>query len=124
MNLDNAELNKNRKPTLGVMAHAGDFLLKLAEAAQKKGLEVRRWEEWHMVMKGREDKREREIEMLGEEKCVGVEGEFLNPMHLLRKVEGVMDEEKAVMVADGGDFVATASYIVRPRGLYLGETER
>uniref|UniRef100_A0A7S4NKA4 Acetolactate synthase n=1 Tax=Paramoeba aestuarina TaxID=180227 RepID=A0A7S4NKA4_9EUKA len=118
VNLDTVELNKNRKPTVGIIAHSGDFLIRLAkEAADAGGVGGERLAVWHEKMKGREDKRENEIERLAEEKCVkGGEGKFLNPMNLLRKLENVMDEEKAVMVADGGDFVATASYIVRPRG--------
>ena len=39
----------------------------------------------------------------------------VNPLRLLRELEGVLPED-SVLVADGGDFVATASYILRPRG--------
>jgi len=39
----------------------------------------------------------------------------VNPVHLLREIEAALPED-SVLVADGGDFVATASYVVRPRG--------
>ena len=42
-------------------------------------------------------------------------GEHVNPIAFFRTMDRVAGE-RAVMVADGGDFVATASYIVRPRG--------
>ena len=42
------------------------------------------------------------------------EGEFVNPIAFLRALEQAAGEN-AVIVADGGDFVATASYIVHPR---------
>ncbi len=44
-----------------------------------------------------------------------VEGEFVNPIALFRAIDRAA-EDNAIFVADGGDFVATASYILRPRG--------
>jgi thiamine pyrophosphate-dependent acetolactate synthase large subunit-like protein len=45
----------------------------------------------------------------------GHEGEWVNPIAFLRMLDRHAGEN-AVMVGDGGDFVATASYIVHPRG--------
>ena len=39
----------------------------------------------------------------------------LNPLALCRSIDGALDDD-SVLVGDGGDFVATASYTVRPRG--------
>ena len=41
--------------------------------------------------------------------------EHLNPLKIFRELEEVLPDN-AVLVADGGDFVATASYVLRPRG--------
>ena len=41
--------------------------------------------------------------------------EAVNPLALCREMERLIDQD-SVLVADGGDFVATASYVVRPRG--------
>lgn len=41
--------------------------------------------------------------------------ELINPLKLLLAVEQVLPEN-GILVADGGDFVATASYILKPRG--------
>jgi acetolactate synthase-1/2/3 large subunit len=38
----------------------------------------------------------------------------VNPLRLLKDLDGLLPDN-SVVVADGGDFVATASYIVRPR---------
>jgi acetolactate synthase-1/2/3 large subunit len=38
----------------------------------------------------------------------------LNPLWLCREIDGALDGD-SVIVADGGDFVSTASYITRPR---------
>ena len=42
-------------------------------------------------------------------------GEYVNPLALLRAIEREAGEN-ALFVADGGDFVATASYVLHPRG--------
>jgi acetolactate synthase-1/2/3 large subunit len=57
----------------------------------------------------RDLKREAEIE-----EQARPEGEFVNPIAFMRALERTAGEH-AVMVADGGDFVATASYILHPR---------
>jgi len=40
---------------------------------------------------------------------------YLNPVKLLHDLDETFPED-SYLIADGGDFVATASYIVRPRG--------
>ncbi|MGH6994889.1 MAG: thiamine pyrophosphate-dependent enzyme, partial [Stellaceae bacterium] len=42
------------------------------------------------------------------------EGEHVNPVALFRALEQIAADD-AVFIADGGDFVATASYILHPR---------
>ena len=49
------------------------------------------------------------------EQAAAIEGEFVNPLSLLRAIDRAAGDN-AIFVADGGDFVATASYILRPRG--------
>lgn len=39
----------------------------------------------------------------------------LNPLKVLHCVDELMSED-SIIVADGGDFVGSAAYIVRPRG--------
>lgn len=41
--------------------------------------------------------------------------QYLNPLKLLHNLENVM-ATNSIIVADGGDFVGTAAYILRPRG--------
>src|SRR6202012_5026572 len=41
-------------------------------------------------------------------------GELIDPVQFFLRMEQAMSDD-AVLVVDGGDFVATASYIVRPR---------
>lgn len=41
--------------------------------------------------------------------------DHLNPVRVLQQLEDQLPEN-AILVGDGGDFVATAAYILRPRG--------
>ena len=106
VNRDRAQLTKNRKPTLGVHADPGRFLQALAAAAASPNAA---WAQWSLQLHDHEAARDAEIAAQAL-----VEVPYLNPLALCQQIEAVMADD-AVMVVDGGDFVATASYIVRPR---------
>ena len=107
-NRSRKEARLNRRPDILAIGDAGLFLERLAEQAGGIGS---RWQDWLDRLRARDSAREAEIEQQS-----AAEGEFVNPIALLRAVDRAAGEN-AVFVADGGDFVATASYIVRPRGL-------
>ena len=100
------EARMNRRPDIAAIGDAGMFLERLAAPLAQAG---RRWNSWIEELRTRDLKREAEIE-----EQARPEGEFVNPIAFFRALEQGAGEQ-AVMVADGGDFVATASYIVRPR---------
>ncbi len=99
------DIRKNRRPNLAVPGDAGRFLMLLAEEMSGE----KKYHSWHETLDEREQARETEIA-----EQAAREGELLNPLHVCRSIEQVADES-ALFVADGGDFVATASYILRPR---------
>jgi acetolactate synthase-1/2/3 large subunit len=107
VNRSRGELARNRRPTLGVAADPGRFLCNLAAVApaDREG-----WRPWRDALRRRDGEREEEIRVRSAAPTVG-----LNPLAVCRAVEQVLPEA-SVLVADGGDFVATASYIVAPRG--------
>ena len=100
------DLKLNRSPDVAVGADPGSFLVDLARAAPA-GVEA--WAEWRQKLAARDDTREAEIDTQA-----AVEGELVNPVALCQAVNEVLPAD-SVVVADGGDFVGTASYIVRPR---------
>lgn len=100
-----AELRLNRSPQIGVHGDPARFLRALATAAPDQG----RWPGWLGTLRERDQAREAEIARQAEERTA-----LLNPVMLCREVEAALPPE-ALVVADGGDFVATASYIVSPR---------
>lgn len=103
INRSKTDLYLNKKPNLPIQADPCDFLIELASKIQVNS------GEWLEQLKGRDENREVEIKYQAKEKTEG-----LNPVQLLSELELLLDE-KSVLVADGGDFVATASYILRAR---------
>ncbi len=106
INRSKKELRLNRKPTIGVNADAGAFLRMLSanwtEPANK-------WASWHAQLLGRDAARDAEIAETANQKT-----SYANPVSVMQKLEGQIGAN-SVLIGDGGDFVATASYVVRPR---------
>jgi acetolactate synthase-1/2/3 large subunit len=100
------EARMNRRPNITAIGDAGVFLERLAAPLAQAG---RRWSSWIEDLRTRDLKREAEIE-----EQAGRAGEWVNPIAFFRALNQAAGEN-AVMVADGGDFVATASYILHPR---------
>lgn len=101
------DLKRNRRPNIGAIADAGLFLCALAEKLEANTSV--RWQEWQEKLLARDSERETEIDTNASKS-----GEFINPVTLCRSIDARLPD-KSVIVADGGDFVGTASYIVKPR---------
>lgn len=107
VNLSEEDLNRNRKPELGVLADPAHFLLALAsywEAAPSSS------SSWLEELRARDAGREVEIDALGTEQVP-----FLNPLQFCRALNAQLTPG-SILIGDGGDFVATAAYTVAPRG--------
>lgn len=104
---DGAVLGKNRRPELPIEADGGRFLLALRRAMHDH--DPARWSGWIETCRGREKKRDDEIESMSGELT-----EHVNPMAFFRELEPRMADD-SVLVVDGGDFVATGAYMLRPR---------
>jgi acetolactate synthase-like protein len=98
----------NRRPDLAVPGAPDRFLVALAGLGPGPRL---RWRPWIEALRERDARREEEVARQAAEDAPG----GLNPLAVCRSVEDAL-AEPSVVVADGGDFVSTASYILRPRG--------
>ncbi|MEO0601055.1 MAG: thiamine pyrophosphate-dependent enzyme, partial [Myxococcota bacterium] len=105
LNLSELDLNKNRSPDLGILADPCATLIQIASALGPK-LERSSWME---ELDGRDEARNREIESM-----VKAEGDHLDPVGFCRQLDEALVDD-SVLVGDGGDFVATASYTMSPR---------
>ena len=106
-NRSRIDLRRNRRPNIGAHADAGLFLRALADSLAANV--SARWSEWQALLLTRDTQREVEIDG-----NAGRSGEFVNPVALCRGIDARLPDH-SVIVADGGDFVGTASYIVKPR---------
>ncbi len=106
-NLSGEDLRKNRKPDIGLQMHPGDFLRRLAAAAGNCGAGR---EAWFDTVRARETARDAEIAT----QAGADHGEGVHPLQLFLRLEAMLEDD-AVLVVDGGDFVGTASYVLRPR---------
>uniref|UniRef100_UPI0037E870F6 2-hydroxyacyl-CoA lyase 2 n=1 Tax=Semicossyphus pulcher TaxID=241346 RepID=UPI0037E870F6 len=111
VNRDKTQLLKNSdmfwKPTVAIQGDAGSFLMRLS-----KGLKGHRCpEEWPQSLKAGDTAKENTNRAKADEKTE----HHLNPLKVLHRVDELMAED-SIIVADGGDFVGSAAYIMRPRG--------
>lgn len=108
-NLSANELRKNRKPDMALQMHAGQFLIELAAASPDSVRRNPAWAPWLETLQARESKRDAEIVEQAK-----VTGPYVNPLDFFLTLEGMLADD-AILVVDGGDFVATAAYTLRPR---------
>jgi len=95
----------NRRPDIAPM---GDAALSLIAVAAAVGAQTQR-PAWVEQLRTRDAQREQEIDVQA-----ATTGEHVNSLAFFRALDAAAADD-AVLVADGGDFVATASYILRPR---------
>jgi acetolactate synthase-1/2/3 large subunit len=95
----------NRRPNIAAI---GDPARSLLSLASRVGERARR-DAWIAELRARDEARERDIDR----EASGA-GDYVNPVAFFRALERAAGDD-AVFVADGGDFVATASYILHPR---------
>ncbi|MBA4072800.1 MAG: acetolactate synthase [Gemmatimonas sp.] len=104
VNRDPRELHKNRRSSLAICADADLFVRALAGAGARAAGAT-----WAARLAERDAVRDAAIAAESDALLPPV-----NPLALCREVDDLLTE-RSTIVADGGDFVATASYVVRPR---------
>ncbi|KAH0628632.1 hypothetical protein JD844_010001 [Phrynosoma platyrhinos] len=95
------------KPHIAIKGDAGSFLVHLSQ--DLKGYSCPR--DWVISLKESDHMKEKE----NREKAEELTEHHLNPLKLLHHVDCLLPED-SLLVADGGDFVGSAAYIVKPRG--------
>ncbi len=105
INLNKPELRKNINPQQTILSNPASCMISLSKEKESWP----NWNDWKKELKDRESQREAEIIELAAQKGSGI-----NPVSLFKKMEQLLPEN-SIFVADGGDFAATSSYILRPR---------
>lgn len=105
INGNKIDLFKNKSPDIAVHANPALFLSKAAEMISKNN----KWKEWIEALDKSDNEKEHNITEQANEKT-----NLINPIALFRTLDDLLPEN-TTLVADGGDFVATAAYTLRPR---------
>jgi thiamine pyrophosphate-dependent acetolactate synthase large subunit-like protein len=104
VNRSREDLTRNKQPTLAVHADPQDFLVALAGRFQGD------YATWTKALRARDASREADID----QQANAPTDRGINPIRLFRELDPELDD-RTILVADGGDFVATSAYILRPR---------
>jgi thiamine pyrophosphate-dependent acetolactate synthase large subunit-like protein len=103
INRSREDLLKNTTPTVAIHADPQNFLIELAKQYQGN------FTTWIENLRTRDNKRENNI---NQQATAGVQG--INPIQLFRQMDPQLSDN-TILVADGGDFVATSAYTLRAR---------
>jgi acetolactate synthase-1/2/3 large subunit len=106
LNLSDRESRRNCRPAVTIAAHPGRALAALAA----RGSAPDAANAWVAACRARDEERAREIAGRAAEPS-----DLVNPVALCGAVESLAPED-SVFILDGGDFAATAAYVLSPRG--------
>ncbi len=106
VNRSRTDLTKNRRPNLGILGDAALALRGIADVLPPG----ERWLDWRAQLHDRDATRNAEIARQALEPTGKV-----NPVHLCTAIDRALTPN-TILIGDGGDFVATASYIIQPPG--------
>ena len=109
INLSRGDMYLNRRPARGILTEPGSFLINWNNTEKNKP--VNQLDNWHQMLAKRNEDRKEEII-----KQASIQTDYINPIKICIKINEHI-QEGDIIVADGGDFVATASYILQPRSL-------
>ncbi|CAI4224413.1 unnamed protein product [Auanema sp. JU1783] len=113
INRNKSQLTKNEQTfwnsDVSVQADVATVLVKVAKDVKESGYVVP--SDWISFLREKEDSKELANRKKMDETVKG----GLNPLKFLAEFDKSLPDD-AILVADGGDFVGSAAYIVRPRG--------
>jgi len=104
LNKSSKDLVKNRRPYLQLKGDPSRSIYEIAKIINTPDCKT-----WLEELQQMEQERDNEILAQAE-----IDTEFVNPIKACTTINDVLDEN-SIIIADGGDFVGTASYVLRPR---------
>ncbi|KAI2799764.1 hypothetical protein BLOT_014696 [Blomia tropicalis] len=114
INRNKEQLYKNAgifwQPSLAIQGDPAKFFVQIVDkfrSTNKYNVDT----EWVKMLRDRDQEKESKAMQMAS----GKTDQHLNPLKVLSTLDETFDE-KTVLVADGGDFVGSAAYILRPRG--------
>ena len=105
INRSKADLRMNCRPNLAVHSDPYLFLCAMADIFEPISSD---WQTWIEELRERDKERDDFILNKSAEST-----EFINPLYFLKKLNEMIDDN-SIIIADGGDFVASAAYVLQP----------
>jgi len=107
VDLDGAEIGRNRPIDIGIVGDTGIIMEQLADLAKSEGFSATMVKPWLDEMRQREQ--QKTDRMHGEMQSDAVP---INPLRACKEIADTLGPD-AITIGDGGDFVATAASILR-----------
>lgn len=109
VDLDGGEPGRNRACEVGIIGDTGIVMAQLTDLAESEGLEPGLYQAWLRELRRRETEKWEKMQP-----SLNSDAEPIDPLRACKEIDAVVDDD-SILIGDGGDFVATASYTVRPR---------
>jgi acetolactate synthase-1/2/3 large subunit len=109
VDLDGSELGRNRACEIGIIGDTGVVMSQLTELAEAHRYQRAVTQSWVKGLREREDDKWEKMQP-----SMHSDAEPIDPLRACREIDAVVDED-TIIVGDGGDFVGTAAYTVKPR---------
>ena len=110
VDLDGREIGRNRGVDVGIIGDTGMVMAQLTDCAQGGGFKPDGRSPWIEELRALEVKKHEALLPQLRSDAVPI-----NPLRLCAEIDEVVTED-TVLIGDGGDFVASAASILRPRG--------
>ncbi len=104
INKSKDDLKKNRKPDISIYGDPTRIMHEIGKIINAPSCN-----DWINELRLLEQDREEKISKLSKKKS-----ENVNPIFLCKAIDTLIDND-SILIADGGDFVGTASYTIKPR---------
>jgi thiamine pyrophosphate-dependent acetolactate synthase large subunit-like protein len=107
IDLDGAEIGRNRPIDIGIVGDTGIVMEQLTKLAASEGFSATMVKPWLDEMRQREQQRSERMRSELESDSVPI-----NPLRACKEIADVLPKD-AIVIGDGGDFVATAASVLR-----------
>jgi acetolactate synthase-1/2/3 large subunit len=109
VDLDGNEPGRNRGCEVGIIGDTGLVMEQLTELAESEGYSKALAQPWVRDLRGREEDKWQKMQP-----GMNSDADPIDPLRACKEIDSIVDDD-TIIVGDGGDFVGTAAYTVRPR---------
>jgi acetolactate synthase-1/2/3 large subunit len=109
VDLDGNEPGRNRGCEVGIIGDTGVVMAQLTELAEFEGYQTSLSRGWVNELRRREQDKWEQMQP-----SMNSDAEPIDPLRACKEINGIVDRD-TIIVGDGGDFVGTAAYTVKPQ---------